>query len=200
MLNILILCTGNSCRSIMAEALINHHAGLMAPGRLHAQSAGSRPTGKVHPRTLSTLLAHGIETAGLASKSWDDLANEPFDAVITVCDAAAGEACPLFPGTPALAHWGLPDPASAEGSEMKIQAVFDRVFETLALRASALAKLANGNPANKADLGLRLAEIGLKNPQPQRVQHLPRRRQQPVLGHHALPSGSRGRWHARDRP
>lgn len=119
---VLVLCTGNSCRSIMAEALLNHlGAGL-------AQSAGSAPTGSVHPLALSTLAKHGIACDSPRSKSWDEFANTPFDTVITVCNSAAKETCPVFSGAPRRLHWDIPDPASATGTLAEKEAVFDAVF------------------------------------------------------------------------
>lgn len=109
-LRCLFLCTGNSARSVLAEATLNARGG----GRWQALSAGSHPAGRVHPQALAQLAAEGIPTGGLASKSWDTLVDsEPVDIVVTVCDAAAGETCPVFPGKPTTAHWGIPDPAAA---------------------------------------------------------------------------------------
>lgn len=122
---ILVLCTGNSCRSIMAEALINHlGAGL-------AQSAGSTPTGSVHPLALSTLASHDIAAVSPRSKSWDEFANTRFDIVLTVCNNAAQEPCPYFAGAPTQLHWDIPDPASATGTPAEREAVFDAVFNQL---------------------------------------------------------------------
>lgn len=111
----LFLCTGNSARSIMAEALLNHHGA----GRFRAWSAGSHPKGKVHPATFSTLAALGVPVDGLRSKSWDEFATPDaphFDFILTVCDDAAGEVCPIWPGHPTTAHWGIDDPARVSGA------------------------------------------------------------------------------------
>jgi arsenate reductase (thioredoxin) len=111
---VLFICTGNSARSIIAEGLMNQ----LGKGRFGAFSAGSHPKGAVHPLALKTLAAHGIATDGLRSKSWDEFARPGVPAmhlVFTVCDQAAGEVCPLWPGQPMTAHWGMPDPAVAEG-------------------------------------------------------------------------------------
>lgn len=124
MMKILILCTGNSCRSIMAEALINH----LAAGRFTAVSAGSKPAGKVHPLALETLNQHGVTLNDAKSKSWDEFSDIPIDLVITVCDNAAGEVCPVFPGAPLKAHWSFPDPAAATGTPEEIGRVFENVF------------------------------------------------------------------------
>jgi arsenate reductase (thioredoxin) len=133
---VLVLCTGNSCRSVMAEALINQ----LAKGRFKAFSAGSSPVGCVHPKTIETLKRHGIDPRIPQSKSWDVFATEPFDLVITVCDQAAGETCPVFPGKPKKLHWSIPDPAKAEGSEAEIDAAFDQALYLLKYRVEDLIK------------------------------------------------------------
>lgn len=137
MLNLLFLCTGNSCRSIMAEALLNHYG----KGRFHAYSAGSFPTGEVHPTSLTTLGEKAIPTEGYYSKSWDELTTTHMDIVITVCDAAAGESCPIFPGKPLKGHWGVPDPAKYTGTETQTKAEFMRVCGMLEKRIQALLAL-----------------------------------------------------------
>jgi arsenate reductase len=123
-LKVLILCTGNSCRSVMAEALIND----LSLGRYRAWSAGSVPVGSVHLKSIETLQRHGIDPGQPRSKSWNEFAEQPFDLVITVCDQAAGESCPLFPGNPRKLHWSTPDPAKVTGSEAEIDAAFDKAF------------------------------------------------------------------------
>jgi arsenate reductase len=129
--NVLILCTGNSARSVLAEGLLSQ---LGAPAGIRAFSAGSRPRGEVHPMALRVLEAHGIPTLGLRSKSWDEfaLSSAPkMDVVVTVCDSAAGETCPLWPGTPTRLHWGLDDPAAVIGSDAQVRAAFERTFAEL---------------------------------------------------------------------
>ena len=123
-LRVLVLCTGNSCRSIMAEALINH----LGQDDYQAWSAGSHPTGTVHPGSLATLKRHGIDPGQPRSKSWHDMTSRIFDLVITVCDQAAGETCPVFPGHPRKIHWSIPDPAKATGTEADIQSAFDHTY------------------------------------------------------------------------
>lgn len=137
MLTVLFLCTGNSCRSIMAEGILNHGG----RGRFRAVSAGSFPTGQVHSLSLQTMAAHGLPTAGYRSKSWDEFADMPLDIVITVCDSAAGESCPIFPGASLKASWGVPDPAHADGSPAEVAAVFERVYGLLERRSKALVAL-----------------------------------------------------------
>ncbi|WP_187669642.1 arsenate reductase ArsC [Zestomonas carbonaria] len=121
--NVLFLCTGNSARSILAEGILNH----LGSGRFRAWSAGSHPRGEVHPLALATLERLHLPSAGYRSKSWDEFV-EPgaprFDFIFTVCDNAVGEACPLWPGKPVTAHWGVPDPATAEGSEEQQRQAF----------------------------------------------------------------------------
>lgn len=131
---VLVLCTGNSCRSIMAEALLND----LGQGRFQAWSAESFPTGYVHPRSIETLKRHGIDPGQPSSKSWNEFATQPFDLVITVCDQAAGESCPIFPGQPTKLHWSTPDPAKVLGNEEDTQAAFDRTFYFLKERIEQL--------------------------------------------------------------
>ena len=128
-MNILFLCTGNSCRSILAEAIFNH----LAPADWKAASAGSQPTGQVHPRSLALLAREGLSTDGLHSKSWEDLPLTP-DAVITVCSSAAGETCPAYLGPALRAHWGVEDPAHATGTEEEIDAAFMTAYHILRRR------------------------------------------------------------------
>jgi len=141
-LKVLVLCTGNSCRSAMAEALIND----LGRGRYRAWSAGSVPAGYVHPKSIETLQRHGIDPGRLRSKSWDEFAEQSFDLVITVCDQAAGESCPRFPGTLKKQHWSTPDPVKATGSEAEIDAAFDKAFLVLKNRVEDLTKLPPAPP------------------------------------------------------
>ncbi|WP_421705445.1 arsenate reductase ArsC [Alloalcanivorax xenomutans] len=136
-IKLLFLCTGNSCRSIIAEALANHLGG----GRIRAASAGSRPSGQVHPRALAVLERHGIPVGEPSSKSMDDLEGEHFDAIVTVCDAAAGESCPVWLADTAKSHWGIPDPAIAEGDDAAIDTVFEATYERLRGRIEDLVAL-----------------------------------------------------------
>lgn len=156
MKNVLFLCTGNSCRSIMAEGILNHYG----KGQYRAFSAGSFPSGKVHPMSLETLKRHGMQSLGYESKSWDVFQNlVDLDIVITVCDNAAGEVCPIFPGAPVKAHWGAPDPAHFQGTPAEIEAEFDRVFGILEQRIKALLVL-QPETLDKATLTAKLNEIG----------------------------------------
>lgn len=127
MKSVLILCTGNSCRSVMAEALVNQ----LGADQYKAVSAGSHPAGSVHPKSVETLKRHGIAVDHPRSKSWDEFAGQHFDTVITVCDQAASESCPVFIGPCEKRHWSIPDPASAEGSEDDIDKAFDAAFHML---------------------------------------------------------------------
>lgn len=131
--NVLFLCTGNSARSILAEAYLNHTGGT----RFRAYSAGSHPTGKLNEIALQQLRSAGISVEGLRSKSWDEFAavEAPvLDFVFTVCDAAAEEVCPLWPGQPITAHWGIPDPAAVQGDEAMKRKAFLSAFTILTLR------------------------------------------------------------------
>lgn len=131
-MNVLFLCTGNSCRSILAEATFNH----LAPAGWHAISAGSKPAGYVHPRSLALLAREGINTRGYHSKSWDDLPVTP-DIVITVCGSAAGETCPAYLGNVLRTHWGVEDPAHTTGTDAEIDAAFMTAYTILRKRIEA---------------------------------------------------------------
>lgn len=155
MKSVLFLCTGNSCRSVMAEGLLNHHG----KDRVLAFSAGSFPAGTVHPMSLATLKRHGISTQGYRSKSWDEFTDQKIDIVITVCDAAAGESCPIFPGKPAKAHWGVPDPAHFKGTPEEIESEFSRVFAMLEKRIKAFLRLPF-EAMDKEELQQKLNAIG----------------------------------------
>lgn len=135
-MNVLFLCTGNSCRSILAEATFN----ALAPQGWRAISAGSQPAGYVHPKSLALLAREGISTEGLYSKSWDGLPLTP-DLVITVCASAAGETCPVYLSPAPRAHWGVADPAKATGTEVEIEAAFETAYRTLRHRIEALLAL-----------------------------------------------------------
>jgi arsenate reductase len=134
---ILILCTGNSCRSIMAEAILNQ----LGKGQIHAVSAGSHPRGEVDPSALDVLRRHGVPAEGLRSKSWDEHAQVPVDLVITVCDQAAGEACPWFPGQKVKVHMGMTDPSKVTGTPEKVRAAYDSAFQLLKARLARLVAL-----------------------------------------------------------
>lgn len=135
-MNILFLCTGNACRSILGEAIFNH----LAPPGWHAISAGSQPTGVVHPRSLALLAKEGITTEGYHSKSWHRLPVTP-DIVITVCGSAAGETCPAYLGPVIRTHWGVEDPAHVTGTEDEINAAFIKAYQTLRARIEAFLAL-----------------------------------------------------------
>jgi arsenate reductase len=155
--NVLVLCTGNSARSILGEVLFN----ALGKGRFKACSAGSKPAGRVNPGALELLQAQGYSVEGLRSKSWDEFAAPgapEFDFIFTVCDNVAGEMCPLWPGKPATAHWGIPDPAHVEGDEAR-RTAFKKASEQLARRIQLFMSL----PIEKLDkltLKEKLAEIG----------------------------------------
>jgi len=155
--HVLFLCTGNSARSILAESILRDKAG----GRFVAHSAGSHPAGRVHPRVLSWLRRRGLPIEGLRSKNWDEFARPdapPLDLVITVCDNAAGEVCPVWPGHPATAHWGLPDPAAAT-SEAEIDARIAEVAHTLGVRIGLLLSL-QVDKLERLSLQTRMRDLG----------------------------------------
>ncbi len=139
-IGVLFLCTGNSARSILAEAALARRGG----ARFQSHSAGSQPKAAPHPRTLETLERLGYSTAGLRSKSWDEFAGDaapPIDVVITVCGNAANETCPVWPGAPVTAHWGVEDPAAFEGPADAERACFERIHDQLAKKVEALVAL-----------------------------------------------------------
>ena len=159
-MNVLFLCTGNSCRSILGEATFNH----LAPTGWKAMSAGSKPAGYVHPRSLALLAREGIATEGYFSKSWDNLPATP-DIVITVCSSAAGETCPAYLGPVLRTHWGVEDPAHATGTDEEIDAEFMRAYRILRARIEAF--LALPLPELKEDrvhLKAELDRIGTLSP------------------------------------
>jgi len=138
--NVLFLCTGNSCRSIIAEALLNH----LGRGRFAGFSAGSHPAGQVNPNAIQALERRGVDTGGLVSKSWEAFEGPDapeMDIVITVCDNARGEVCPIWPGRPVSAHWGLADPAEFRGDDAATAAAFDATLNHLERLISGLLKL-----------------------------------------------------------
>lgn len=143
---VLFLCTGNSARSVLAEALLNS----LGQSRFRAFSAGSRPTGQVHPLALEILQKYGLDTAPLRSKSWNEFAGPaapPMDFIFTLCDKAARENCPVWPGHPITGYWGFEDPAEATGTREAQRRVFERVFREIAVRIQAFLSL----PADKLD-------------------------------------------------
>jgi len=156
--NVLFLCTGNSARSILAEAILNHRG---AP-QFHGFSAGSHPTGVVNPNALTLLGFAHLPTGGLRSKSWDEFAKPgapQMDFIITVCDNAAGETCPVWPGHPITAHWGVPDPAAVRGTPQDIDRAFRDAFFTLEKRIELFLSLPYAS-LDALQLKARCTEIG----------------------------------------
>jgi arsenate reductase len=152
-MNILFLCTGNSCRSVLSEATFNH----LAPQGVRAISAGSKPAGQLHPRAVALLHRKGISTEGYYSKSWDDLPVTP-DIVITVCGSAAGETCPAYLGPVLRAHWGVDDPGHVIGTEAEIEAAFEQTYGIIRARIEAF--LALPSIADQTALKRELDRIG----------------------------------------
>ena len=160
--NVLFLCTGNSARSILAESLLNH----LGKGRFRAFSAGSFPTGRVNPRAIALLDQMGLPTGGLRSKSWDEFAAPgapEFDFIITVCDNAAGEVCPVWPGKPMKSHWSVEDPASVRGTDTEQQAAFRRALMLLEHRIRLFTSLPLA-AIDRMSLHSHLATIGTAHP------------------------------------
>jgi arsenate reductase (thioredoxin) len=156
--NVLFLCTGNSARSILAESLLNHWGG----GRFRAFSAGSFPAGRVHPMALELLKQMNLPAENLRSKSWDEFAAAgapSFDFIFTVCDNAAGEVCPIWPGKPMTAHWGIADPAAVEGSDAQKAAAFRTALRELETRIKLLTGLSIDS-LDRMTLQARLRQIG----------------------------------------
>jgi arsenate reductase len=156
--NVLFLCTGNSVRSILAESILQRDGA----GRFRAFSAGSHPKGAINPFALKVLEAFGYPHEGFRSKSWDEFAEAgapPMDFVFTVCDSAAGEACPVWPGQPMTAHWGIEDPAAVEGSDIEKETAFNAAFRYLKNRISVFTSLPLASIDSLA-LGMRLRDIG----------------------------------------
>lgn len=157
-LNVLFLCTGNTARSIMAEAILRKDG----EGRFNAFSAGSQPKGEVNPFALETLGAHGYPVEGFSSKSWDAFAapGAPvMDFIFTVCDSAAGEACPFWPGMPATAHWGIADPAAVSGTDIDKRRAFNEAFRLLRQQIGVFVSLPIAR-LDEASLSAKLREIG----------------------------------------
>lgn len=162
--NVLFLCTGNSARSIMAEALLNS----LGKGRFHAYSAGSHPAAAVNPFAIEKVQVLGYPLENLRSKSWDEfaVADAPqMDFIITVCDSAAGEVCPIWPGQPTSAHWGFEDPAAAQGSDEEKRRVFEKVFRQISTRIHMFISLPLA-ALDKAAIHRELKEIGATAPTP----------------------------------
>jgi arsenate reductase len=160
--NVLFLCTGNSARSVLAESIVNH----LGAGRFTGFSAGSQPKGQVHSYAIDLLASLGFPSTGMHSKSWDVFAaagSPHMDFVFTVCDSAAGEACPIWPGQPMTAHWGVPDPASVEGSELEKRAAFRAAFAALENRIRLFMSLPFAS-LDRMALQQRLDAIGRKPP------------------------------------
>lgn len=156
--NVLFLCTGNSARSIMAEAILNREG----RGNFRAVSAGSQPKGEPHPYTLDLLRKLNFDVGALRSKSWSEFSGPgapPLDFVFTVCDNAAGEACPYWPGQPMTAHWGVPDPAAATGNETQVRLAFADAFRMLSNRIAIFASLPL-RALDKRTLQAQLNDIG----------------------------------------
>jgi arsenate reductase (thioredoxin) len=156
--NVLFLCTGNSARSVLAEAILNK----LGQGKFRAYSAGSQPKGEVNPQTINLLKGLGYDTSALSSKSWNEFAKPgapQFDFIFTVCDDNAGETCPVWPGKPATAHWGIADPAAMRGSEVEVARAFRDAYRYLSRRIELFTALPI-RPLDEISLSAKLKEIG----------------------------------------
>lgn len=155
MRNVLFVCTANSARSVLGEALLRH----LGNGRFQTFSAGSTPRGTVNPDALECLARHGLPTDGFRSKSWEEFSGfdtPTMDLIVTVCDSAAGETCPVWPGHPLVVHWGIPDPASVEGEDASRAKAFDMAYQRMERRIGAMLKLGDevfSDASGKARLG-----------------------------------------------
>lgn len=161
-INVLILCTGNSARSVLAEAIVNR----LGEGKFVGHSAGSTPKGEVHPQALALLHRLGHPTENLRSKSWDEFARPDapqIDFIITVCDNAANEVCPIWPGRPTSAHWGMPDPAAAEGGEADVARAFAETYRLLSHRIGRFIGLPLQS-LSPSELKAAMVEIGAASP------------------------------------
>jgi arsenate reductase len=155
---VLFLCTGNSARSVLAEAILNK----LGQGKFRAYSAGSQPKGEVNPQTINLLKGLGYDTSGLSSKSWNEFAKPgapQFDFIFTVCDDAAGENCPVWPGKPATAHWGIADPAAVRGGEVEVARAFRDTYRYLSRRIELFTALPI-RALDEISLSAKLKEIG----------------------------------------
>lgn len=158
MRHVLFVCTANSARSVLGEALLRH----LGKGNFTTYSAGSTPRGTVNPDALTCLERHGLPTDGFRSKSWEEFSGPEapgMDLIVTVCDSAAGESCPIWPGHPLVVHWGIPDPASVEGNDDVRGEAFDLAYERLERRINAMLQLGD-EVFTSADGKTRLAAIG----------------------------------------
>lgn len=155
MLNVLVICTGNSCRSIISEALFNE----LGKGRIRAYSAGSRPLGRLNAGAVALLQRHGLSTEGLSSKSWEIFEDQSIDVAITVCDSAAGETCPAYMRQVARAHWGLADPGHAQGTDEEVEAAFEATYRAVEHRINKMLALPL-EEMNREALVVELNEIG----------------------------------------
>ena len=157
-LNVLILCTHNSARSVLAEGMLNHWARQLGKD-VKAFSAGSAPSGRINPFAIEVLQAAGVNTEGFRSKSWDEFSTPVMHVVITVCDSAAQEACPYWPGTRVKIHWGYPDPSNTEGGDAAKRQAFELTRQAISYRMLQLLALDNPQAMSDAELQVRLKRI-----------------------------------------
>lgn len=155
MLNIFVICTGNSCRSVLGEALFNH----LGKDRIKAFSAGSNPIGRINTGALATLERHGLPVEGYISQSWNEFEHQPMDIVITVCDNAAGETCPVYLNNAIRAHWGIFDPGHVKGTDQQVISAFEQAYNTMELRVKSMLALPL-EEMTAEDLTSKLNEIG----------------------------------------